>query len=72
VGLGLGGRRYQVVFLVEDKKAFDKFVNKGWQADTSANATACAGTSDHDQRDTRLSSPKGRTVETRENDERFR
>jgi len=40
VGLGLGGRKYQVVFLFEDGKTFDKFVNKGWQADTSANATA--------------------------------
>jgi molecular chaperone GrpE len=40
VGLGLGGRRYQVVFLVED------------------NATACAGTSDHDQRNTHDPSPK--------------
>jgi len=40
VGLGLGGRKYQVVFLFEDEKTFANFVNKGWQADTSANATA--------------------------------
>jgi len=40
VGLGLGGRKYQVVFLFENKQVFDRFVNKGWQADTSASATA--------------------------------
>ena len=40
VGLGIGGRRYQVVFLFENEKVFDKFVDKGWQADTSASATA--------------------------------
>jgi lipid-binding SYLF domain-containing protein len=40
VGLGLGGRKYQVVFLFEDQATFDRFVNSGWQAETSANATA--------------------------------
>jgi len=42
VGLGLGGKKYQVIFLFQDEKRFTGFVNKGWQADTSA--TAAAGT----------------------------
>ena len=42
VGLGAGVNKYQVVFLMEDKRTFDNFVNKGWQAD--AGATAAAGT----------------------------
>jgi lipid-binding SYLF domain-containing protein len=41
VGLGLGVNKYQVVFLMEDQRTFDNFVNKGWQAD--AGATAAAG-----------------------------
>ncbi len=40
VGLGLGGKKYRVVFLFENQQTFDNFVNKGWQADTSASATA--------------------------------
>ena len=40
VGLGLGGHSYQVVFLFEDRGRFERFVNKGWQADLSANAAA--------------------------------
>jgi lipid-binding SYLF domain-containing protein len=43
VNIGLGAQKYQVIFLFEDKKIFDNFVNKGWQAD--ANANAVAGTS---------------------------
>jgi len=42
VGLGLGGKKYQVVFLFQDDKTFNGFIEKGWQADTSA--TAAAGT----------------------------
>jgi lipid-binding SYLF domain-containing protein len=41
VGLGLGVNKYQVVFLFQDARTFDNFVNKGWQAD--AGATAAAG-----------------------------
>lgn len=41
VGIGLGGNRYQVVFLFEDEKTFRQFVDEGWQAD--AGATAAAG-----------------------------
>jgi lipid-binding SYLF domain-containing protein len=40
VGLGLGGQSYQVVIFFEDLARFEKFVNKGWQADVSANAAA--------------------------------
>jgi lipid-binding SYLF domain-containing protein len=42
VGFGLGANKYQVVFLFQDSQTFDNFVNKGWQAD--AGATASAGT----------------------------
>ena len=42
VGLGLGGQKYQVVFLFQDKGTFVNFVERGWQAD--AGATAAAGT----------------------------
>ena len=40
LNLGLGGQKYQVVFLFEAKKTYDNFVDKGWQADASANAVA--------------------------------
>jgi len=42
VGFGIGGKKYHVIFLFQDAKTFDGFVEKGWQADTSA--TAAAGT----------------------------
>ena len=41
VGLGLGVNKYQVIFLFQDSKTFNNFVDKGWQAD--AGATAAAG-----------------------------
>ena len=40
IGLGLGGQKYQVVFLFENEQAFKSFVDKGWQADASAQAAA--------------------------------
>ena len=40
LNLGLGGQKYQVVFLFENAKVFENFVEKGWQADASANASA--------------------------------
>jgi lipid-binding SYLF domain-containing protein len=43
VGFGLGANKYQVIFLFQDSQTYDNFVNKGWQAD--AGATASAGTS---------------------------
>ena len=42
VGIGLGINKYQVIFLFQDPKTFKNFVDKGWQAD--AGATASAGT----------------------------
>ena len=41
IGFGLGANKYQVIFLFQDSKTYDNFVNKGWQAD--AGATAAAG-----------------------------
>ena len=40
VGLGLGAQKYQVIFLFEDEQTFRNFVDKGWQADATAQATA--------------------------------
>jgi lipid-binding SYLF domain-containing protein len=40
VGLGLGAQKYQVVFLFQDEETFNNFVEKGWQADATAQATA--------------------------------
>jgi len=40
VGLGLGAQKYQVVFLFQDEQTFNNFVEKGWQADATAQATA--------------------------------
>jgi lipid-binding SYLF domain-containing protein len=42
VGLGLGVNKYQIVFLFQDEKTLENFIEKGWQAD--AGATASAGT----------------------------
>jgi lipid-binding SYLF domain-containing protein len=39
-GLAFGGKKYEVVFLFQDSKSFDNFVNNGWQAQGSADATA--------------------------------
>jgi lipid-binding SYLF domain-containing protein len=39
-GLAFGGKKYEVVFLFQDSKSYDNFVNKGWQAQGAANATA--------------------------------
>jgi lipid-binding SYLF domain-containing protein len=40
VGLGLGGQKYQVVFLFETEQALKSFIDKGWQADATAQASA--------------------------------
>ncbi len=40
IGVGLGGQQYQVVFLLQDQKTFNSFVDKGWQADAAAKAAA--------------------------------
>jgi len=40
IGIGIGGQSYQVVFLFQDEKTFNNFVEKGWKADASAQAAA--------------------------------
>ena len=40
VGVGLGGKKYQLLFLFQDEKTFRNFVDKGWQADADAAAVA--------------------------------
>jgi lipid-binding SYLF domain-containing protein len=41
VGLGIGVNKYQIVFLFQDERTLQNFIDKGWQAD--AGATAAAG-----------------------------
>ena len=38
LNIGLGGQKYQVVFLFEEQQTFDNFVENGWEADANANA----------------------------------
>ena len=40
IGFGLGANKYQVVFLFQDERTFDNFVETGWQADATASAVA--------------------------------
>ncbi len=40
IGIGLGGQKYQVVFLLQDQKTFNTFVERGWQAEAAAKAAA--------------------------------
>ena len=40
IGIGLGVNKYQVVFLFQDSRTFDSFVETGWQADATASAVA--------------------------------
>ena len=40
LNFGAGGQLYQLVFLFEDEKSFEDFVNEGWEAGASANAVA--------------------------------
>jgi lipid-binding SYLF domain-containing protein len=40
VGLGLGVNKYQVVFFFQDEITTRSFIDKGWQADAGATATA--------------------------------
>jgi lipid-binding SYLF domain-containing protein len=43
VGLGLGIKDFRAVFLFENKKVFESFVNKGWEANAQADAAAKVG-----------------------------
>jgi lipid-binding SYLF domain-containing protein len=40
IGLGLGVNKYQVVFLFQDETTLGNFIDKGWQADAGATASA--------------------------------
>ena len=40
IGLSLGAKQYQILFLFQDEQTFNNFVEKGWQADASAGAQA--------------------------------
>jgi lipid-binding SYLF domain-containing protein len=40
LNLGLGGQKYQLVFLFEDRPTFERFVDEGWEAEGSASAVA--------------------------------
>ena len=40
VGLGLGVNKFQIVFLFQDETTLKNFVDKGWQADAGATASA--------------------------------
>jgi lipid-binding SYLF domain-containing protein len=44
-GLGLGIKDYRVVFVFENQKALDQFLNSGWAASTQGDAAAKAGKS---------------------------
>ena len=43
VGLGLGGSELRTVFVFNDAKAFDDFVNKGWEFGSQGTLQAQAG-----------------------------
>ena len=43
VGFGLGVKDFRAIFLFRDKKAFDTFVNSGWEANAQADAAIKAG-----------------------------
>ena len=40
VGFGLGIKDFRAIFLFENKTAFDRFVNEGWEANAQADAAA--------------------------------
>ena len=42
VGLGLGVKDFRIVFLFENKKVYDNFINNGWEANAQADAAAKA------------------------------
>jgi lipid-binding SYLF domain-containing protein len=40
IGLGLGGKSFQIVILFESEKPFRSFLEKGWQVEATAGAAA--------------------------------
>ena len=43
VGFGLGIKDFRIIFIFENKKVFDNFVNHGWEANAQADAAAKLG-----------------------------
>jgi lipid-binding SYLF domain-containing protein len=43
-GLGMGVKKFRVVFVFDNEKAFDNFVNSGWQFGGQSTAAATTGT----------------------------
>jgi len=43
LGFGLGVKDFRAIFLFENKKVFDDFINSGWEANAQADAAAKAG-----------------------------
>jgi lipid-binding SYLF domain-containing protein len=43
-GLGMGVKKFSVVFVFDNDKVFNSFVNSGWQFGGQANASATTGT----------------------------
>ena len=43
VGFGLGVKDFRAIFMFENKKVFDNFINSGWEANAQADAAAKAG-----------------------------
>jgi lipid-binding SYLF domain-containing protein len=43
-GLGVGVKKFRVIFAFENQKAFDDFLNSGWQGSGQADAAAKTGT----------------------------
>ena len=39
-GLGVGVKDYRVVFVFQDEKALDQFLNSGWQGSAQTDAAA--------------------------------
>ena len=44
-GLGMGVKDYRVIFVFENAKAFDRFLNSGWSGSAQADSAAKAGKS---------------------------
>ena len=43
VGFGLGVKDFKIIFIFENKKVFDHFIDHGWEANAQADAAAKAG-----------------------------
>jgi lipid-binding SYLF domain-containing protein len=43
-GLGMGVKKFSVVFVFDNDKAFESFINSGWEFGGQANASATTGT----------------------------